>query len=342
VARQVYVFATAARRGWLPRADALVEHGLAFLRERLRRSDGRTVHAAVHVDGRVARGGFDLYEHAFVLFALAEACRGRPDRDGLRTEALALLEGLRDEWSHPVAGFVDDAMRAGVMLANPHMHLLEAALAWSQISTGPSQRAWDHLADELVQLCLARCIDAGDGALSERFDADWRAAQGPLARLIEPGHQFEWAWLLLRWARMRRTRDAVDAAEQLLRVGEGCGVDAERGVAVNALGGDLGIADPRAKLWPQTERIKAWSEAHAQGLSWAGGGAQAPLARAVRGLSKFFLDQPRGLWREEMHADGSFAPEPCKASSLYHIVCAVDALHDLHDGALPSPIGGAP
>ena len=43
-------------------------------------------------------------------------------------------------------------------------------------------------------------IDAHNGALHEFFDADWNPAPGIEGRIVEPGHQFEWAWLLLRWA----------------------------------------------------------------------------------------------------------------------------------------------
>ena len=54
----------------------------------------------------------------------------------------------------------------------------------------------------LRMLALTRFIDPETGVLREFFDADWRAPGGEDG-LVEPGHQFEWAWLLQRWGRLR-------------------------------------------------------------------------------------------------------------------------------------------
>ncbi|MBC8054944.1 MAG: AGE family epimerase/isomerase, partial [Rhizobiales bacterium] len=101
-----------------------------------------------------------------------------------------------------------------------------------------------------------------------------------------------------------------------------------RGVAVNSLGAGLRVTDGAAKVWPQTERIKAWHAAQADGTA-----AQVQIARrktdeALQGLARYLMEAPAGLWHEQMNADGSFALQPCRASSLYHIVCAVDTLQD--------------
>ena len=53
--------------------------------------------------------------------------------------------------------------------------------------------------------------------------------------------------------------------------------------------------------------------------SGMGGSAASAVAR--------YLDNPgRGLWRDELRADGEFAPGPSPASSLYHIVGGLQAL----------------
>lgn len=329
VARQVYVFATAARRGWWHGADALVEHGLAFLRGRSRQADG-TYASAVTPQGAVVDARFDLYEHAFALFALAAACRGRPDRAALRVEAEALLRTLRDRWAHPRGGFEEAVPRALPLRSNPHMHLLEAALEWAEVSAGDAKRVWTELADELVALCLARFIDGATGALREHFDGDWQPMPGAAGRLVEPGHQFEWAWLLTRWAQLAEGRgDALAAAGRLREIGEANGVDRVRGVAVDALDVDLHVTDAAAKLWPQTERVKAWHQAAADATAAAeAASAQARLADAIDGLTRYLLDRPAGLWHEHMNAQGDFEVQACKASSLYHIVCAIDTLQD--------------
>lgn len=325
VARQIFVFATAARHGWLAHADALVDHGLHFLLERMRLPGG-TFAASMHADsGAVADARFDLYEHAFILFALATAHAGRPDRDALRGEADALLLRMRAHWSHPLGGFEESVPRALPLKSNPHMHLLEAALAWVESAPGAAGRTWSTLAAELVDLCLTRFVDARSGAVHECFDGDWQQMPGAAGRLVEPGHQFEWSWLLTRAAHLLDRPEWIPAARHLLEIGEMHGVDRARGVAVNALDRDLHVTDPQAKLWPQTERLKAWHlaalGAHADAPV---GAARAQADAAAHGIARYLLADPAGLWREQMNVDGSFVVEDCRASSLYHIVCAIE------------------
>jgi mannose-6-phosphate isomerase len=327
VARQIYVFATAARQGWAVGADRWVDHGLYFLLQKMQLKNG-TFPTSVKNDGSVLDATFDLYEQAFALFALASAAQGRPDRQALRGEALRLLAALRDRWAHPRAGFEEAAPRSLPLRSNPHMHLLEAALAWVEMSAGADRVVWEELADELVALCLTRFIDPTTGALRENFDGEWQPMPGPAGRLVEPGHQFEWAWLLWRWAELKGGDPrARAAARRLLEIGEHDGVDPVRGVAVNALDDTLRITDAAAKLWPQTERIKAWHQAIAEAPDPASAAhARERLDASVAGLGRYLVDSPAGLWEEQMRADGSFDTQDCRASSLYHVVCAIETL----------------
>ena len=76
------------------------------------------------------------------------------------------------------------------------------------------------------------------GFLREFFDADWRPAAGEDGRLVEPGHQFEWAWLLARWGRSaRRGPGAWMRRCGCIDIGVR-GVDRRRGVAVDELNDD--------------------------------------------------------------------------------------------------------
>ena len=115
---------------------------------------------------------------------------------------------------------------------------------------------------------------------------------------------------------------------RLVEIGEAHGVDPARDVAVNELWDDFSPKDTAAKLWPQTERLKAWCAM----LENARNPQEAQLACekidvAAQALQRYFLKEPAGLWQEVMLPDGSFTQEPCKASSFYHIVCAIETLH---------------
>ncbi|MDB5462596.1 MAG: manC [Phenylobacterium sp.] len=302
-ARQVFVFASAATAGygerWLPVARA----GWARFVAVYRRPDGLFINRASG-DGAPLDAGADIYEQAFVLLAMAALQAADPAAGDLAGEAERVLTALKAR-RNPAGGFREAGSHP--FQANCHMHLFESALAW-EAAGGPR---WAALSDEIAQLAMSKFIDPATGALREFFDADWQALSGA-GGLVEPGHQFEWAWLLERWGRSRGDAAARTAAGRLFQNGLR-GVDPVREVAVNALWDDFSVRDGSARLWPQTEHLKA-----AVVL-----GDEAQGVRAARGLAQY-LDVPaRGAWRDKLQADGSFVEEPAPATSFYHLMVAI-------------------
>jgi len=332
VARQIYCFAIGHELGWDGPAGPLVEHGLTFLNERLLRPDG-TVIGAVSIDGATILDRYDPYDYAFVLLALATAARRLGDRAALHERALAVRRRLVEGWSHPVIGFEEAAPRTLPLKQNPHMHLFEAFLAWDEVM-GTSEPSWREHADRLAELALTRLILPGTGALPEFFDGDWRPMADAGGLQIEPGHQFEWSWLLLGWLGRRADAGVFAAASRLAAIGERFGVAPERNVAIGTIDEHFAIRDPEAKLWPQTERLKAW---HRLGGHPMAGEAERQQARrnaasALAGLARYLEREPGGTWHEILGADGRFVAGPVRASSLYHLTCAVHAVSGSADG----------
>jgi mannose/cellobiose epimerase-like protein (N-acyl-D-glucosamine 2-epimerase family) len=97
------------------------------------------------------------------------------------------------------------------------------------------------------------------------------------------------------------------------------GIDQTRGVAINEVLTDGTIHDAKARLWPQTERIKA---AVAR-FSRTGDRTEAAEAlSAVKGLEQYYDVPIPGLWRDKLSPDGTWLEEAAPGSSLYHITCA--------------------
>lgn len=321
-ARQTFVYATAGLWGWRGPWRAAVDHGLDYQQTRYLRHCG-LVRGSVDAEGAPIDDSAMLYDQAFVLLAIAAAFRAVPSRIDLPGRAHSLLGALDAAFRHDDRGF-REASADHPFHADPHMHLLEAALAWSEVS---SDRAWPLLADSLAELALASFIDPEAGAIREYLASNWRAAAGQVGRIFEPGHQFEWAGLLRTWGKARGRRDALDAAARLFRVGSRFGIDRVRGVAFHSMGGDLCPLNRTARLWPQTEWIKA---AVVFGADARDETEQAALLAealsAVDGLQLFLNSPVRGAWRDKLTSEGVFLEEPAPASSIYHVIGAIRAL----------------
>lgn len=316
-ARQLYCFAVAGSLGWDGDAAGILGPGLVDFERRYRRPDG-LIRTLVDGDGRVLDDNAVLYDQAFALFALA-ACASQGD-DALHARAAQHRDRLVARQKHVVAGFDEGPERPVPLLANPHMHLFEAALTWDAAG---GDAGWRALADEIAELALTRLIDPHSGGIREYFAADWSPVSGIEGRIVEPGHQYEWAWLLLRWSRLAARPDAASAALRMIGFTESCGVDARRGVAVNAILTDGAPHDRRARLWPQTERIKA---ATAAALHTGDPDYWAMAADAAESVLGYFTGTAAGLWRDMMEPDGTFSDKVTPASSFYHIVCAISEL----------------
>jgi mannose-6-phosphate isomerase len=300
-ARQTYAFALAGDLGWSGGWRGLVEHGLAAM-EAYRRPDGLFA-ILLSPEGEMLDDTPAPYEQAFGMLALSAAQKAL----GRNFEAAAVQtrNALKARVGRPDGGFHDSPEHRPPLLANPHMHLFEAAQAWTAVGVDPG---WREMAEAIGQIAVRRMIAPDTGSLCEQFDEAWR----PLPEAdVEPGHQFEWGWLLLGFG-------ARDPALRLIDLAEGHGVDPGRGVAFNSLDGELRPRDLTARLWPQTERLKAGVAA---ALATGEDRYWTMAAKAGRGLQKYLTAE--GLWCDRMNPDGAFVDEPAPASSFYHIVGAI-------------------
>jgi mannose-1-phosphate guanylyltransferase/mannose-6-phosphate isomerase len=302
-ARQVFVFASAFTAGYGARWLPVARHGWERFVRAYRRPDGLFINRAAG-DGTPVDAGADLYEQAFALLAMAALSAADPAAAGLAAEGERMLAALQDR-RIAGGGFRENGPHP--YQANCHMHLFESALAWEAAGSP----VWAALSDELAALAMTKFIEPQTGAVREFFDAEWRALRGE-GGLVEPGHQFEWAWLLERWGQARGEPAARTAARRLFDNGLK-GVDPVREVAVNALWDDFSVRDGAARLWPQTEHLKA-----AVVL-----GDEAQALRAARGLAQYLELPARGVWRDKLRADGTFVEEPAPATSFYHLMLAI-------------------
>jgi mannose-6-phosphate isomerase len=313
--RQTYVFRQAARLGWPGDWKPLVRAGLETIAAR-GRAEGGAVGCALSETGKLVDPRRDLYDQAFALFALAHARDIDPSTVDRR---IADLFAYLDTQVGPNGGFLEGDVKPAPRWQNPHMHLFEAgiALAEAGIERGMA------LAREIAGLFDAYFFDAANGALGEYYAPDWSRAAGDEGRFAEPGHHCEWIWLLDRWRRHGGGERAAPAQALWARVARD---GLHRGVVIDGIWRDDGPRTKTARLWPQTERLKAAL------IRWeTGAGGEDDIIAAYDGLWRYFEGMRPGLWRDRMGEDGAFVEEPSPASSLYHIVVALSELMRVAD-----------
>ena len=304
--RQMYAFSLAGELGWAGPAKDAVRQGRDHLVANYRRPDG-LYRGVVTPSGAPLTERAVLYDQAFVLLGFAGAHSALAEASA-RDAAHELLARLDATHRNPLGGFEEGVPRSVPLLANSHMHLFEACLEWMERDDA---RGWSELAEEIVELALRRFHDPANGFIREFFTADWTVVPGADGDVVEPGHQYEWAWLLLRWSQRVHNPRASQLALSLIDRSEARGVDAKRGVAMNALFADGTVRDARARLWPQTERIKA--ACLAGSITGEARYAETAVA-ATRSLMKY-LDVPTpGLWRDTMDEQGAFVEQVVPAS----------------------------
>jgi mannose-6-phosphate isomerase len=312
--RQAYCFAMAPSLGWRGDAAGLIRHALDYFVARYQRPDGlfRTLIAA---DGSPLDDRALLYDQAFALLAFNVAAAGGELRAERERQSFELHARVMKHMKRAGQGFESGVPASLPLQSNPHMHLFEAALAGCEVCSDSS--VWKPLSDEIAELALSKFVDSKTGALREFFDEQWNPAPGIPGRIVEPGHQYEWAWLLLRWGGTKNGR-ARDVALKLIEIGESHGV--RNGFATNSLLDDFSAHDAGARLWPQTERLKAAAIA----ARLTGEAKYFSMTVAAADRLQRYLDCPiRGLWYDRIDPQGNIVDEPAPASSFYHLVAAI-------------------
>jgi mannose/cellobiose epimerase-like protein (N-acyl-D-glucosamine 2-epimerase family) len=312
--RQIYSFVVAPELGWTGPSQTVANHALDFFKSRFFRPDG-LVSPLVLTNGEPIEASLDLYDQSFAIFGLAMAHRG-----GLWEGARIQADLLRDRLaglSHPLGGYREPSLSQAHLFSNPQMHMLEACLEWAEQVDDPR---WDRTAHGIAELALARLIDPQSGGVREFFDENWSPLAGDEGKILEPGHQFEWGWLLLRCGKRWADDRFTEAAMRLIKLGRDHGVDQKRGVAFNQMLTDFSVRDASARLWPQTEWLKAASlaaEITADPQWWD------EACKAAAALEAYLIGQKPGLWADRIDEQGRVILEPSPASSFYHIICAI-------------------
>jgi mannose/cellobiose epimerase-like protein (N-acyl-D-glucosamine 2-epimerase family) len=191
------------------------------------------------------------------------------------------------------------------------MHLAEACLA-----------AFDAMKDEeflvvardLLVLFERKFFDGE--TLGERFEDDWRRTEADIE--LEPGHHFEWVWILAQFSRITG-EDVIVPSTGLVRFAERFGVNRQTGAVYDAITAEGEVVRSSSRIWPTTERIKA---ALAM-FELTGEDPSKTVSTSLRVIQDYhFAGCPPGLWIDQIDNEGRPLTQIVPASCLYHIFLA--------------------
>jgi len=316
MARQIYAFAIAGEMGWNGPFHDLINHGLDFITQRGRTLCGGWV-ATFDADGHVKDDTEDLYDQTFVLLALAHAHKaGHKQALPLAMETFSFLESyLADK--NGKGYFETAANNHPWRRSNPHMHLLETFLTWYDVT---GDNGYLQQADRIVDLFCHIFFDSDNWTLGEYFSSDWQPAAGKTGDICEPGHHFEWASLLVSYARHGVKSDIVRMARKLYASAVANGLNRATGLAYNSVSRHGMPIDFDSRSWSQTEIIKA-----AIALDSNEGPDLKPEIEARVGrLFRWHIESaPEGLWVDMIDKNGRCCSKNVPASIFYHLVTAL-------------------
>lgn len=261
-----------------------------------------------------------LYEQAFALTALAKAYKTTRDiayRIAAHDTMSAIIKLLQIE-NHSFLESCDDSS-GQTILANSHMHLFEAMIAWMEID---ETVIWQKTANTILTLCSTKFYDSSNKGVYEFFEVDLTRRSNANVIFFEPGHLFEWAWLIHKYCKLTNIDHYDKLVRGLCKKAYEDGYDSKREYVINKIDPNGNVIDASARFWPQTEAIKAllimtdiFPHNKDQYLI--------DVVTAWRSLQTYFHKDVQGLWYDIHNEDGSFVKEAAPASSLYHVIGAI-------------------
>lgn len=252
----------------------------------------------------------DLYTHAFILFACAHywVKSGDPLAESTLNAALEIIgrrfatgDGLYEaclerDWITLQTG----------PLQNPLMHLAEAFLATLAVrEDAQTQKA-------LLELCTAmhkQFVDPQYGVLMEK-------PLGAVDNWYEPGHQFEWYFLLessplLRGSKLHAALDRAFAFTEQYGVVQSSGaVRAMLDLETNGR-----PRDSTQRIWAQAEYLRALTLRQ---------GSEAVVLRQLQALQQRFLHA--GGWHECRDELGEVSRKDMPSTTPYHLATCYSGL----------------
>jgi mannose-6-phosphate isomerase len=303
-ARQLFVFSQA---GEAAHAHVLFEALLHHFQDKQRGGWFYSVDA----QGAPLDTTKDLYTHAFLVFACAEFAASFDNRDALdlvhSTSALIETRFAAEHGLFNAALDADFSTVTGTPVQNPLMHLTEAWLAAREVT---KDSAFDSALRKLAGAIERNFVHAQTGCIAE-------LPLGVDDNRLEPGHQFEWFWLVRQAGTLLDGSGLDDSLSRAFEFAQQHGVDPVTGGVCASLDETGRVKDSTQRIWAQSEYLRALATRNDDA-------ARAVLPGQIERFRERFL-HARG-WFECKTATGDVSRADMPSTTPYHLATAFTAL----------------
>lgn len=306
--RQLYTFSRASQIQTKPVWQAKLQPLFNFITSYFFK-EGRWIFS-LNEDLSVQQSQTDTYTLAFVLLSFSHYYQVTQNK-----EALSYIDKthrfLISNMQATTGGFYESYPidTNQTRRQNPHMHLLEGYIAAYNTTKNEDYKKALNL---ILPLIKERFYDKKTGTLREFFYSDW-TIESRIGHQVEPGHHFEWVWLLHEAYKITPDTKLTDLAQNLWITATRHGMAVNGGI-YNQIDGDTYQAIDKAKrIWPITEYLKAITAIPIE---------RNEKVRRIESALSFLNDhyfQENGVWNEYLNEDNSPRNYPLPGTSSYHI-----------------------
>ncbi len=308
--RQIFAFSYMKDAGWFDQGEGIANDLWNFC---LARRDGIHYSQLMNSNHEVLDSKEDVYDYAFHILANGWLYKVTESEEKL-SHAYALAEYIDEAYKSKYGGWVEGNFDYGCRRQNPHMHLFEAFLSLYEISNDSS---WLLRSEHIYSLFESVFFSPEYGALLEYFDEDWSVPCDRELVVTEPGHMYEWVWLLIKFQLLSDRdisciiRDVYNRAESLTPNAGDLICD-----SVNLISG---VRLETKRCWPMTEAIKA----HCSMVSLGYEEALAKAQKCIDTLMRcYFKAREPGMYIDHLGKNDEVISSSMPASTMYHIVVA--------------------
>jgi mannose-6-phosphate isomerase len=303
-ARQLFVFSQA---GEAAHAHTLFDALLHYFQDK--QSGGWFY--SVDAQGAPLDTTKDLYTHAFLVFACAEYGARFGNSDALEvvnsTSELIETRFAAENGLFNAALDVSFTTVKGAPIQNPLMHLTEA---WLAARAATQDSAFDTALQKLAEAIARAFVHEPTGCIAE-------LPLGAADNRLEPGHQFEWFWLVKQAGTLLDGTGLDEALTRAFDFAQLHGVDQTTGGVCASLDEAGKIKDATQRIWAQSEYLRALATRDDDA-------ARTVLPRQIERFQQRFLHATG--WYECKTAAGEVSRADMPSTTPYHLATAYVAL----------------